>query len=225
MKRSTSFKKRVLRIFFNLKQEKKDPLVFQPIPIYDKKKFVGYLRVISVSSLKNSDEIKNLARWRRKNNFWFPTQFKVTEEGTKRWVENQLIKIKDRLLFMIEAPDGVSVGHMGLYRFDFSSCSCEIDNVVRGEKHLPGIMTPALRTLISWSFNILGVKTLYLKTYFDNKRAIALYKRCKFKEFKKIPMKKIKEQNVVHWEEQLDEINKKAERYHLQMILKHGERT
>lgn len=210
------FKRRIIRIFTNLKQEKEDHAVTPLIPVYYKKKFIAYLRVISSSSLNNPQDIKNLASWRNKHNWWFPAQFKVTPKGTTKWLENLLLNQTDRLLFMLETPSGISVGHMGFFRFDFKDNSCEVDNVVRGEKILPGAMTPSLKVLIDWAFSVLKVKSLYLKTYLDNERAIDLYERCGFKIVKKIPLKKIVEGSMTRWEE-YPKLKKNIERYHVQM--------
>ena len=62
--------------------------------------------------------------------WWFPKQFNVTIEGTKRWLEKGVIDTEDRLLFLITS-NGVTIGHIGLYRFDYRAHSCELDNVLR----------------------------------------------------------------------------------------------
>ncbi|MCL4418665.1 MAG: GNAT family N-acetyltransferase [Patescibacteria group bacterium] len=218
MIKENSFKKRIFRIFENLKKEIKDPEAHPIIPIFDKKIFIGFLRVLSVSSLESSEDIGKLAAWRKKHNWWFPAQFKVTVEGTKKWLDNLIFLQKDRLLFMVETPSGIPFGHMGFFRFDFKDRSCEVDNIVRGENIKPGAMTPALKALIEWAFSTLKIRTLYLTTYYDNERATVLYERCGFRILEKIPLKKIKEGNIVKWEED-KALKGKAERYDLKMIL------
>lgn len=216
MKRAVAFKKRVDRIFTNLKQEKKDRDALPIIPLFDGASFIAYLRVASKSSLENSHEIEKMSEWRQKHSWWFPAQFKVTQEGTKRWFENQVLKTNDRFLFMIDTPSGESIGHVGLYRFDYENRACEIDNIVRGEDMLPGVMTHAVNTLITWSKTVLKLKTLYLTVYQDNARAIKLYKRVGFEKKHTIPLKKIVENDVTRWEE--TEEKGKAERYFIKMI-------
>ena len=51
IKNNVLFKKRISRIFENLKFEKKDKEAYPIIPIYDEDNFLGFLRVISESSL------------------------------------------------------------------------------------------------------------------------------------------------------------------------------
>ncbi len=176
---------------------------------------------ITASDVFNPEVIRTLAEWREKVQPYFPSQFKVTFEGTQVWLENQVIKLFDRILFFVKevnVRDNVPIGHVGLYRFNWEERSCEIDNIVRGRDSLfPGAMTLAVESLDNWSFNELGVKILYLKVLADNKKAIKLYERCGFKEHKLIPLRREEKLNMVQWEEDLT--LKKAERYFLQMRL------
>ena len=212
------FKEKVLVILKNLKNEKKEAASSPVIPIYKSDRLIAYLRVASKSSLTNKEEIKNLTAWRKQHIWWFTAQFNVTSEGTKKWFEKQVLATEDRLLFMVETPSGIPFGHMGLFRFDFTEKSCEIDNVVRGQDHLPGAMTASLMALIDWTFNILEVNVLYLRVFSDNKKAIELYSRCGFQEVKKIPLKKVEESDRVLWVEQEDS-SIDAQRYFTQMKL------
>ena len=45
-------------------------------------------------------------------------------------VRKGVIDTEDRLLFLITS-NGVTIGHIGLYRFDYRAHSCELDNVLR----------------------------------------------------------------------------------------------
>lgn len=210
-----AFKDRVLKIFRLLKQEQ--VTVTAPIiPIYNQANFIGYLRVISQSAYDDKDEIRLLAKWRHASQVWFPAQFTVTEEGTRDWVQKKLIDAEDRILFFIETPNGKPIGHVGLFRFNFSEFACEIDNVIRGETYIPGIMTSAIVTLIAWAKKYLKVKKIYLEVFSDNSRAFKLYQRCDFVEIKRIPLKKEKQNGRVSW---IEDVNKKEsiQRYNVYM--------
>lgn len=158
------------------------------IPIRNKGKTVAALRLITKDILDNDKEIKLLAKWRSKNQYWFPNQFKVTFEGTKKWAKEQLIEKDDRILFFI-TKDSQFIGHIGLNRFDFNKSTCQIDNVIRGKSTDKGMMTYALKTLIDFAFAKLKIVYLTLTTFADNERALKLYQRCGFKTIKKIPRK------------------------------------
>src|SRR3989344_4601294 len=67
---------------------------------------VGLLHVVSQVMLKDAQTIKLMSKWRVKHEKWFPSQFRVTYTGTKRWIVTQLLKKKDRILFMVEDLSG-----------------------------------------------------------------------------------------------------------------------
>ncbi|OGH51229.1 MAG: hypothetical protein A3H17_01220 [Candidatus Levybacteria bacterium RIFCSPLOWO2_12_FULL_37_14] len=209
------FKNKILKILRLLKQEQ--ITVAAPIiPIYNQANFIGYLRVVSQSAYDDRGEIRLLAKWRYASQAWFPAQFTVTEEGTRDWVQKKLIDAEDRILFFIETPSGKPIGHVGLFRFNFSEFACEIDNVIRGEAYLPGIMTSAIITLINWAKKYLKVKNIYLEVFSDNSRALKLYQRCDFIEIKRVPLRKEEQDGRVSW---IEDVGKKRniQRYNVYM--------
>lgn len=173
------------------------------------------LRPVGSKDLKNRVLIACLADWRRKYSMWFPGQFKVTLNGTRAWLDKLVVGNPDRILFVIVDEKGKVYGHLGFYRYDSRNKSCELDNVVRGSNDFPGMMTMACKQLTIWGFDNLSIKKLYLTVFADNERAITLYKRCGFKEMKKIPLKKVTKDNGVYWEEAAK--NDKVQRYNLRM--------
>lgn len=210
-----SFKSKVIKIFSDLKDEK-NTSVPAVVPVYSKGILLGYLRTVTKSSLYNNEEVRLLSKWRKQSEWWFPAQFRITTAGTKKWLQERLLDTKDRFLFIIETPSGIPIGHVGLFRFNFTENSCEVDNVIRGEPDIPGIMTYAVYTTITWAKKYLGVKKFYLEVFSDNEKAIKLYERCGFREINRVPMKKIVEKNRVDWIE-IQNSNEKFERYNIYM--------
>lgn len=177
------------------------------------------LSVLSKDMVKDDVLVKDLARWRRENVEWFPSQFPVTVEGTRKWLDSQVIKLSDRILFIIKTLEGKPYGHMGLFRFNFYEKSCEIDNVMRGEKDNPGSMELALKEFIVWAFKNLHINKLYLRTFSDNTRAISLYRKCGFVDVEKIPLYKTVDGDSIKWTELPGIIKSPDDRYHLKMVL------
>jgi RimJ/RimL family protein N-acetyltransferase len=214
------FRDRAMSVFFNIKHEISEPRAGN-LDILLKKdgEAIAVMKPITVRAIDNAELIRLLAKWRQENEIWFPAQFKVTEEGTKKWLKEQVIEANDRFLFLLETPDGIPFGHVGLYRFNFEEGACEIDNILRGAGNIPGVMTAAVNVLDDWAFSVLGVRKLYLKVFSDNQRAIALYNRCGYKEIKKIPLKKVAENDMIKWIELPDDFKGKAERYFSIMAL------
>lgn len=162
----------------------------------------GKLVVITDADLHDSVTIGRLAKWREKANVWYPAQFPVTIEGTKRWAEHALLRSPDRILFYIFA-EGTDepVGHVGLYRFDYAGGSAEIDNVIRGvfSANTRGIMTAAIRSLQMWSRKYLQLNHLELRVYSDNERALELYRRTGFREIARTRLYLHIEEGVSSW--------------------------
>src|SRR5262249_60077036 len=109
------------------------------------------------------DSIVSLAQWREAANPFFPAQFPVTLDGTRRWLVKDLLEVPDRLLFWVRDPGGHRVGHVGLFRFDFDRRGVEVDNVVRGLPGSPGIMSAGVQALVGWTFGGLGMAAVFLR--------------------------------------------------------------
>jgi perosamine synthetase len=214
----TEFQKNVENILSRLKSQT------QPFYISYKGQNMGFLQPVGKHDIENPDIIRLLAMWRDEHMDSFPTQFKVTEDGTKKWLKEQVIERPDRILFMVYNSDDVPIGHMGLSSFDYHHRFCEIDNVVRGVPHSKGIMTHALSTLIKFSFDTLKLNFLNLRVFEDKMRAISLYKRCGFSEVKGIPMECITDGENKKFIEIPAGCEKPADRYFVLMNLQrpHG---
>lgn len=171
---------------------------------------------ITASDQLSRKVISLLTLWRKNNDWWFPSQFNVTYEGTKRWLTSQLIEKKGRILFFLEDRKHNKIGHMGLYTFNYEENSCEIDNVIRGKKSAPGVMTDALQVLLKWTYDVLKIQTIYLRVFSDNERAIQLYRRCHFVDECIIPLKKEIHDDGTYWIEEL-KMKEKPERSFLKM--------
>lgn len=215
MAEKNDFRIRVVNILKKLKLEtgKKPDELRLSIKNEDETEIIAYMIPISENIGKEEKYVELLAEWRERNWQAYPTVFKVTKEGTKKWIQDQLIDREDRILFMIVTLDNQPIGHMGLSNFDFDKREAEIDNVVRGVNNvLPGVMTLALKTLINWSFTELGLNRLFLRVFLENERAIKLYERCGFKGVKKIPLHKTIDGNTIKFEEIPDGQNLSVDR-------------
>lgn len=153
---------------------------------------IGTLKpVIDSKIADNSETIRFITKWREYYKENFLTQFKVTEEGTWNWFENQVIKRDNRMFFIIETTDGRLIGHEGVIFFEKNDSTCELDNLVKAvDCRIPGIMTYAGKTLIRWLFNRLDIKKITLRVFSDNLRAQTLYIRCGFSKTKEIGLKR-----------------------------------
>lgn len=74
---------------------------------------IGYLRTIDRSILENSELIETMALNRTKYRKSFLTQFDVTPENKRAWLENGVLNNPNKVLFLVEAADHTVVGQDG----------------------------------------------------------------------------------------------------------------
>lgn len=174
---------------------------------------------ITKKIISEKKTISLLALWRKNSQKNFPSQFRITFDGTKKWAKHQLLEKDDRILFFLKKEKNkLPFAHMGLYRLDAKNKSCEIDNVIRGKdlKKTKGAMTVSLLKFIEWTYKYFKMNNLTLTVFEDNKRAIKLYEQIGFKTFMKIPLQPVfKNDGSVTWEETT---KKNAKRYFIKMI-------
>lgn len=162
-----------------------------------------FLTCITYDCLNDPMIISLLSRWRKENEYWFQAQFPMTDDRTKSWLQQRVLDVPDRILFLIDVGNHF-VGHVGLFRYNQNQHTIDIDNIVRGETQYPGIMSEALRVLMNWGINDLGIKGYTLQTTSDNKKALAMYNRLGFSEVKRIPLVYTKTAEGGEWTETED---------------------
>jgi RimJ/RimL family protein N-acetyltransferase len=188
---------RVTAVFERLKQE---PWGTRLIPSRPEIQPVVELLPFTADRVDVSSLISRLTRWRSENQHGFPREFEVTNAGTRRWADELLICRPDRMLFLVRDGAGTLVGHVGVSTFDFAVGTCEIDNIVRGERGVqPGAMTSAVLTLCDWIRSELAPSRIQLRTMHENTRALALYHRLGFVPFALFPLKREEGPGYVQW--------------------------
>ncbi len=174
------------------------------------------LRVLTADDLANDYLIDKLSAWRRKHQYWFGGQFKISRTRTKVWLKNLVLEKADRILFVIEDDHGKIYGHLGFNRYRAWDNSCELDNVVRGEEGISGLMADCTSKILSWGKKNLKIDKIFLITFADNLKAVNLYKRSNFKTIRKIPLVLTRHDGESSWEV-LKRGKKKPQRYYVRM--------
>ena len=185
------YRKRVYAILEQVKKNRGGADFPAKVPVHNENDApCGWLEPLTRECVTTSHAIR-LGRWREENSFAFPSQFKVTVEGTKKWLKNQVVDNPERILFYIFSDKNTRdpVGHLGLASFDFDQNSLELDNVLRGDKfNHPGLMSMGVRALIDWANIYLSPKSIFLRVMSDNKHAIEFYKQIGFVRKEYIPV-------------------------------------
>lgn len=180
----------------------------------------GYLLPVCQLHLSDEELIQKLSDWRDENNFAYPTQFKVTFEGTKNWLKDKLLDIDGRILFLVYDQNNTLIGHMGFNNCSNDQAYMEIDNVVRGvNQQAPGLMTDGMKALLDWAQRELHPELIYLRVFKDNEHAVKFYKRLDFVEFEEIPLcKKVKGEMTSYVP--IEDGHQETDKVFLKMILK-----
>lgn len=181
---------------------------------------IGYLKPVTIASVHNTKDIQMLSDWRDNAQDSFPAQFKVTTEGTTRWLEKAVLDVKDRILFWVLDKDQNKIGHVGLFRFDYQNKFCELDNIMRGvQNSSPGIIEASCSALVDFCKQDLKLQDIYLRVFSNNARAISLYERLGFKETQRSPLRKVVENGVTKWIDVIKSPYEKITRYFVTMHL------
>ena len=177
------------------------------------------LILITRECVNNDEIIGLLSRWRKENEFWSQAIFKVTMEGTKIWLINKLIDVRDRLLFMVEVNNEF-IGHVGLWKFDFEKHCCEIDNIMRGEHKYPGVIYDSIVLLQDWARKTFAIEDFYLHTLIENQKAINLYTKLGYKIINEEPLINIVNGDRSEWVAPPSDYQGEIVRHEVQMLLK-----
>ena len=211
----------ITNIFSKLKKIKNyDQLVENSIKIDG---FNSSLICASDFYKNNKKIIDLLSNWRRDADT-FHNKFSVTSEGTEKWYQELLLNVDDRILFFITHGNSF-IGHLGFANLsvDDSSCSIELDNVIRGVKNIyPGLMSAACNALMNFAFEKLHMQKVILKTLLSNDHAINFYKNIGYKEYDRLPLKKVKDR--LNFDHKIININDKMihpDDYFVCMEIKH----
>lgn len=141
-----------------------------------------------------------LSHWRNRHVRNFLTEFVASEARTTRWLEGAIHADGGKMLFMLDALDGERLGHLGIGFIDWARGYGEADAIVSGGASPPGLMKQALRTLLHWAGQGLGLHTLAVRVRSDNP-ALAFYRKVGFVEQQRVPLARHEGDDGVRWVE------------------------
>ena len=103
-----------------------------------------------------------------------------TVEGEAQWVKSQLEE-KAVVFSMVDKKTKKFIGNTEL--MDVKDGVGELGIVITGSMQEKGYGKEAIKALISYGFNVLGLNRIFLRTRINNLRAIHVYKACGFSEY------------------------------------------
>jgi len=127
-----------------------------------------------------------MAKWRRNNPQGFATRFRVTDEGTLTYLQEQVIDNPQRVLFLIMDEDDRPVGNLGFVRSKVLGLPTELDNGVRGEPAPRGLMRSAFIALLGWMADNISMDPVVFRVMGSNHRALRIYESFGVREINRI---------------------------------------
>lgn len=107
----------------------------------------------------------------------------ITWEQHLVWWQQYRSK-SDDFVFIVEETQRLHrpVGQVSLYNIDLKKSEAEYGRLITGDNEARriGLARRATELLISWAFDSLGLKRIYLEVFKDNIPAVELYRSCGF---------------------------------------------
>ncbi|HHW02766.1 MAG TPA: GNAT family N-acetyltransferase [Thermoanaerobacterales bacterium] len=155
----------------------------------------------------NVSDFSKIIQWHQNQLLTYLTGKKLPkniEECNKRYLKKSLL----HHILAIEDKNGNFLGEIEIRHIRWKEKIAELFIYI-GEENLwgKGYGTEALSVFIDYIFNIKGFKTIYLRVYENNKRAIKCYEKCGFKK-KGILRFKNQHDNLILMETTADAIKK-----------------
>ena len=137
-------------------------------------KFINITESLIDEYLKMINDIGNVGRMIGRTS-------PVSKEKELKWIRSK-IEEKALIYTMIEKGSGAFIGNIEL--MDATKTEAELGIAITKEKQDKGYGTEAILELLKYAFNTLGLNKITLKAYPVNARAIHVYKKCGFIEYK-----------------------------------------
>jgi RimJ/RimL family protein N-acetyltransferase len=152
------------------------------------------LRLVPVTPVHLADErlIERLAQWRALHMAVYPTQFRVTTEGTRAWLRDRVLGARDRIMFLVVGDDpGDALAHLGFdHAADGPERTVALSNVVRGERLPRGSIHAALLRLLAWGHDSAGFASVWATPFSDNVRSVRMLRRAGLVCERTIPLRR-----------------------------------
>jgi RimJ/RimL family protein N-acetyltransferase len=162
-----------------------------------------------------SDETVNLlCSWRKKYRNMFATDFKISEEKTRKWIKTGVLENPEKIVFMIYV-DNKKIGIISSAKYDKKTNSAILDTMMKDPTYnFPGLMTIIEKVYLRWMFDGLKLSKITGFLFSDNKRMMNIHKKCGWVIIKVVPVERKKTKDGTKWEEIESKSNDKhVERY------------
>ena len=138
------------------------------------------IRFVRVSEELVPDYLAMVNDWERVGKLIGSRRDPISEEKERRWVQKKLAE-GAALFSMLEKDTGAFIGNIEL--MDIADGAGELGIAITAAMQDKGYGTEAVRAMVDYGMDTLGLRRVFLKVFPDNARAIRVYEKCGFREF------------------------------------------
>lgn len=138
------------------------------------------IRFVRVSEELVPDYLAMVNDWERVGKLIGSRRDPISEEKERRWVQKKLAE-GAALFSMLEKDTGAFIGNIEL--MDIADGAGELGIAVTAAMQDRGYGTEAVRAMVDYGMDTLGLRRVFLKVFPDNARAIRVYEKCGFREY------------------------------------------
>ena len=138
------------------------------------------IRFVRVSEELVPDYLAMVNDWERVGKLIGSRRDPISEEKERRWVQKKLAE-GAALFSMLEKDTGAFIGNIEL--MDIADRAGELGIAVTAAMQDKGYGTEAVRAMVEYGMDTLGLDRVFLKVFPDNARAIRVYEKCGFREY------------------------------------------
>ena len=135
---------------------------------------------VRVSEKLLPDYLAMVNDWERVGKLIGSRRDPISEEKEHRWVQKKLAE-GAALFSMLEKDTGAFIGNIEL--MDIADGAGELGIAVTAAMQDKGYGTEAVRAMVEYGMDTLGLDRVFLKVFPDNARAIRVYEKCGFREY------------------------------------------
>ena len=138
------------------------------------------IRFVRVSEELVPDYLAMVNDWERVGKLIGSRRDPISEEKERRWVQKKLAE-GAALFSMLEKDTGAFIGNIEL--MDIADRAGELGIAITAAMQDKGYGTEAVRAMVDYGMDTLGLRRVFLKVFPDNARAIRVYEKCGFREY------------------------------------------
>lgn len=138
------------------------------------------IRFVQVSEELVPDYLAMVNDWERVGKLIGSRRDPIPEEKERRWVQKKLAEGAP-LFSMLDKNTGAFIGNIEF--MDIHDGAGELGIAVTAAMQDRGYGTEAVRAMVDYGRDALGLHRVFLKVFPDNARAIHVYEKCGFREY------------------------------------------